>query len=99
MKKTNKKVKKYDLYDFKAGYYKITKIIKSNELEINDTWFLKLRGIHDYNPEEELRKWLKKDQVIRVIPHYRDNCARIISDVWLGNTYINKQFKKYKKEV
>ena len=81
--------------NFKPDWYQITKLIGSNVLEVEDTWFIKLRGIDDNTPKEELRKWLKKGNIVRIIPYSRSNDARIISDVWLGNTHINRQFPNY----
>lgn len=81
---------------FKPGYYKITKLIGANVLEIEDTWFIKLSGIDDNTPEEEIKKWLKEGNIVRVIPYSRSKDARIISDVWLGNIHINRQFANYK---
>ena len=84
--------------NFKPGYYKITKLIEPNVLEVEDTWFIKLKGVGDHTPKEELRKWLQESNVVRVIPYSRSNDARIISDVWLGNTHINRQFPNYKTD-
>ena len=86
------------LLNFKPGYYKITKLIGSNVLEVEGTWFIRLKGVDEENSKkEELEKWLKKDCIVKVIPHSRSQDARIISDVWLGNTHINRQFSNYKK--
>ena len=81
--------------NFKPDWYKITKLIGPNVLEIEGTWFIKLKGIDDNTPEEELKKWLKEGNIVRVIPYSRSKDARIISDVWLGNTHINRQLSSY----
>ena len=60
-------------------------------------WFVKLKGVGDDTHIEELKKWIKKDNVIKVIPYIRRNDAKIISDVWIGNIFINRQFKNYNK--
>ena len=82
--------------NFKPGYYKITKIVESNVIEVEGTWFIKLKGVGDSTPKEEIKQWLKEDNTVRVVPYRRSSDARIISDVWLGNTHINKQFINYK---
>ena len=82
--------------DFVPDYYKITKLVKPNVLEVEGTWFIKLKGVADNTNPKELEKWLKEGNIIRVIPYRRSNDARIISDVWLGNTHINRQFSNYK---
>ena len=87
-----------DNLHFKPDWYKITKLIDPNVLEVEDTWFIKLKGISDDTPPAELRKWLKEGYIVRVIPYRRSPDARIISDVWLGNTHINRQFSNYKIE-
>ena len=84
--------------NFKPGYYKITKLVEPNVIEIEDTWFVKLKGVSDTTPKEEIKKWLKEGNIVRIIPYKRSNDARIISDVWLGNTHINKQFFNYKRD-
>ena len=83
---------------FPPGFYEISKLIGSNILEIQGIWLVKLQGIKDDNPPEELKKWLKVNNVVRIIPHKRDKYAHVISDVWLGNTHINRQFKEYNEE-
>ena len=85
-----------DNLHFKPSWYRITKIIEPNVIEVDGTWFIKLKGVADDNSPEEIKKWLKTDYVVRVIPYRRDSMARIISEVWLGNTYINRQFSNYK---
>lgn len=84
--------------DFKPGYYTITKLIEPNVLEVNKTWFIKLKGISDNTSTGELGKWLKQNNVVRIVPYRRNSEARVISEVWLGNTHINRQFACYKKE-
>ena len=84
--------------NFKPEYYKITKLIEPNVIEVEGTCFIKLKGVSDTTPKDEIQKWLKKDNIVRVVPYRRDSDARIISDVWLGNTQINKQFTNYKKD-
>ena len=84
--------------NFKPDYYKITRLLESNVLEVEDTWFIKLKGVNDSVSPEELKKWLKEGDIVRIIPYRRNNEARIISDVWLGNTHINRQFSSYKKD-
>ena len=81
--------------NFKPDWYKITKIIGPNVLEVENTWFIKLIGIDDNTPKEELQEWLKEGNIVRVIPYSRNDEARIISDVWLGNTHINRQISSY----
>ena len=81
---------------FEPGYYKITKFVGANVLEVEDTWFIKLKGVDDNTPEDEIKKWLKEGNIVRIIPHSRSNDARIISDVWLGNIHVNRQFANYK---
>lgn len=82
--------------NFKPGHYKITKIIEPNVIELEETWFIKLKGVSDRVPKEEIKKWLKEGNIVRIIPYRRNDDARIISDVWLGNTHINRQFSHYK---
>ena len=83
--------------NFESDYYQVTKLVKPNVLEVEGTWFVKLKGVDDDSTDpEELEKWLKKGNIVRVIPYERNNEARIISDVWLGNTHINRQFSNYK---
>ena len=85
-----------DVLDFlEVGYYRISKLIAPNVLEIEDTWFIKLKGVGENTPKEELEKWLSKDDFIKVIPRSLREDARIISDVWLGNIHINRQFSNY----
>ena len=84
--------------DFKPDYYRVTKIVSSNVIEVEKTWFIKLQGIPDDNDPDELKKWIKEDNIVRVIPYRRNEEARIISDVWLGNTHINRQLKNYNPE-
>ena len=83
---------------FKPDWYKITKLIGPNVLEIENTWFVKLKGVGDNAPKEELKQWLKEGNIVRIIPHWRNEDARIVSDVWLGNTHINRQFPSYAKD-
>ena len=80
---------------FEPDYYKITKFLAPNVLEVEETWFIKLKGVDDNTNSEELKKWLKEGNIVRVIPYERSPDARIISDVWLGNTHINRQFSNY----
>ena len=81
--------------NFKTDYYKITKLIEPNVIEVEGTWFIKLKGVRD-SSEEELKNILNENNIVRVIPHSRSEDARIISDVWLGNTHVNRQFSNYK---
>ena len=85
-----------DNLNFKPSWYTITKLIEPNVIEVEGTWFIKLKGVGDDASPEEIKKWLKTDYVVRIIPYRRDNMARIISEVWLGNTCINRQFSNYK---
>ena len=80
---------------FKPDYYTITKLLAPNVLEVEDTWFIQLKGVADNTQPEELRKWLKEGNIVRIIPYERNPDARIVSDVWLGNTHINRQFSNY----
>ena len=84
---------------FKPDFYRVSKIVDCNVIEVDETWFVKLQGIPDDNDPEELKKWLKVDNHVRIIPYARNHEGRIISDVWIGNTHVNRQFKKYEKEV
>ena len=77
------------------GYYKITKLITSNIIEIENTWFVKLLGIDDQTEKKELEKWLSEGNLVKIIPRHLSNDARIVSDVWLGNIHINQQFSNY----
>ena len=52
---------------FEPGYYKITKLIGANVLEVEDTWFIELRGVNDDVSEDEIKKWLKEGYIVRVI--------------------------------
>ena len=81
--------------NFEPGYYKVTKLVGSNVIEIEGTWFIKLKGVSDHTLKGELQKWLQENNIVRVIPYERSDDARIISDVWLGNTHINRQFSNY----
>ena len=83
---------------FEPGYYKITKLVSGNVLEVEDTWFIELRGVDEDVSEDEIKKWLKEGNIVRVIPYSRNKEARIISDVWLGNTQINRQFSNYNNQ-
>ena len=85
--------------NFEPDYYKITKLLAPNVLEVDSTWFIKLKGVSDNTPKEELRKWLKEGYIVRIIPYSRSNDARIISDVWLGNTHINRQLSNYREQL
>lgn len=82
--------------NFKPDYYKVTRLLAPNVLEVEGTWFIKLKGVSDNTPPEELKKWLKEENIVRIIPYRRNNEARIISDVWLGSIHINRQFPNYK---
>ena len=84
--------------NFIPGYYKVTKLIKPNVIEVDDTWFIRLEGVGEDLKTNELNKWLKIGNSIRVVPYERSNDARIISDVWLGRVHINRQFSNYKKK-
>ena len=84
--------------NFKPGYYTITKLVGPNVIEIEETWFVKLKGVSDHISKKEINKWLKEGNTVRIVPYKRSNDARIISDVWLGNTHINKQFPNYKRD-
>ena len=84
-----------DNLDFEPGYYTITDLIGSNVIEVDDTWFIKLDGVSDKESFKELRKWLEKGNVVRVIPLRRNKDARIVSEVWLGNSNINRQIPSY----
>ena len=88
-----------DNLHFEPNWYTITKLIEPNVLEVNDTWFIKLKGVGDDTKPEELKKWLKEGYTVRVIPFWRNNDARIVSEVWLGNTYINRQFSNYNNQT
>ena len=57
-----------------------------------------MKGVNDSTAPEELKKWLKKGDIVRIIPHWRNKDARIVSDVWLGNIHINRQVSSYKKD-
>ena len=82
----------YENLNFKPEYYTITQLVEPNVIEVEGTWFIKLKGV---SPQEDVKRWLKKGDIIRVIPYRRSADARIISDVWLGNTHINRQFPSY----
>ena len=84
--------------NFKPDYYKVTKLVEPNLMEVESTWFIKLRGVDDDHPDE-LSKWLKEGYIVRIIPYSRNEYARIISDVWLGNTHINRQFSNYRNQL
>ena len=91
--------------NFNPGYYKVTKLLEPNVLEIEDLdilhhnmWFVKLKGIRDNTPQEELKKWLREGSIVRVIPYKQNAEEQITSDVWLGNTHINRQFPNYKRD-
>ena len=81
-----------------VGYYKITKLIAPNVVEIEGTWFIKLRGVSDQAEKDELKKWLSTGNLVRVLPRSLTKDARIVSDVWLGNIHINKQFSRYNND-
>ena len=88
---------------FEPGYYKIIKLYGPNVIEVEDTvgwrrqgaWYVKLKGVGDSSDEKELHKWLKEGQIVRVVPYSRNPDARVVSDVWLGNAHINRQFPGY----
>ena len=80
----------------KPGYYKVTDLIEPNVIEVDGTWFIKLKGVNENVPKKELSKWLKENNIVRVVPYGPPaEDARIISDVWLGNVHINRQFSGY----
>ena len=95
MSDTQASLAKIDLLE--AGYYRITKLIVPNVIEIDGTWFIKLKDVGEQTKEDELEKWLSEGDFIKVIPRFVENDARIISDVWLGNIHINRQFSNYDK--
>ncbi len=78
-----------------AGYYRVTKLIAPNVIEVEDTWFIKLKGVGEQTEKEELEKWLSQGDFVKVLPRSVANDARIISDVWLGSIHINRQFSSY----
>ena len=82
---------------FEPDYYKITKIIEPNLLKVEDTWVIQLKDVDSNTQKGELQKFLKEGYIVRIIPRSRNNEAFVISDVWLGNTHINRQFSNYKK--
>ena len=84
----------YENLNFKPEYYTITQLVEPNVIEVEGTWFIKLKGVSNH-PQEGVKKWLKEGDIIRVIPYRRSSDARVISDVWLGNTHINRQFSSY----
>ena len=90
--------------NFEPGYYKIIKLYGPNVIEVANTagwrcqgasWYVKLTGVPDSSEKTELNKWLKEGQIVRVIPRRRNPDARVVSDVWLGNAHINRQFPGY----
>ena len=85
--------------NFNPGYYRVTKLIRPNVIEVDDTWFIRLEGVGEDVKTDELSKWLKVGNSIRIVPYERSNDARIISDVWLGRVHINRQFSNYKKKT
>ena len=87
----------HDLLGFKAGYYMVTKLYPPDVIEVDDTYFIKLKGLVGKTKRSELKSWIKTDFCVRVVPHYRNDEARIVSDVWLGNVHINRQFPNYEK--
>ena len=84
-----------DNLSFEPGYYRVTRLVGPNVIEIDDTWFVRLKGVDNDTKPEELKKWLREGYIVRVIPYRRDGAAYIISDVWLGNAHINRQFSNY----
>ena len=81
---------------FEPGYYKVTKLMGPNVIEVEGTWFIKLKNVSNNTSKGELEKWLQESNIVRIIPYERGDGAHIISDVWLGNTHINRQFSNYK---
>ena len=85
-----------DNLSFEPGYYTVTRLVEPNVIEIDDTWFVRLKGVNNDTKPEELKKWLRVGYIVRVIPYRRDSRPyNTISDVWLGNTHINRQFSNY----
>jgi len=40
---------------FKPEYYKITQLVEPNVIEVEGTWFIKLKGVSDSTPKEEIK--------------------------------------------
>ena len=81
---------------FKGGYYRVTQLIEPNIIEIEGIWFVKLEGVDEQTVKgTKLQEFLKMGTLIKVIPYSRTDDALIISDVWLDDIHINKQFSNY----
>jgi len=52
-----------------AEYYKITQVIEPNVIEVEGTWFVKLKGVSDFIPQEEI-KLFRKQQERKLNPRY-----------------------------
>ena len=81
---------------FNGGYYRVTQLIEPNVIEIEGIWFIKLEGVDEKTVEGiELQNFLEIGTLIKVIPYNRTDDALIVSDVWLDDVHINKQFPNY----
>ena len=86
---------------FRPGYHKVTKILDPTVLEIDDTWFVRVKGVSEDSllPHDKLSTWLSVGNYIKIMPYYRLQDASIVSDIWLGSIFINGSFSNYDKEA
>ena len=81
---------------FNGGHYRVTQLIEPNIIEIEGIWFIKLEGVDETTvKKEKLKEFLNIGTLIKVIPYNRTEDAFIVSDVWLKDIHINKQFSNY----
>ena len=81
---------------FNGGYYRVTQLIEPNIIEVEGIWFIKLEGVDEKTiKEEQLQRLLKIGSMVKIIPYNRTDDALIVSDVWLNDIHINKQFSNY----
>ena len=65
MLKEHRVFKMNENLNFKPGYYKITKLVEPNVIEVEGTWFIKLKWVGDHTPKEEILLEKKKQQTER----------------------------------
>ena len=81
---------------FNGGYYRVTQLIEPTIIEIEGIWLIKLEGVDEKTiKEEKLQKFLKVGNMVKILPYNRTDDALIVSDVWLDDIHINRQFSNY----
>lgn len=84
----------------KPGYYRVTKLLEPTVIELDETWFVRLKGVNEntISQKDKLSNWLGVGNYVKIIPHSRHRDASILSDVWLGSVYVNGSFSNYKNK-